>query len=102
MDDLIPKPFAEQNKDTNPVCNRLQHQKILCQANEDKSKGKVDSVASPVVDAVQIVASGFVDPEAFVAVACGASIGVHLKFLRATEYRPVHNDPSCELDFRLC
>jgi hypothetical protein len=34
----------------------------------------------------------FVDPEVLETVVCGAGIGVHLKVLRTTEYRPVHRD----------
>jgi hypothetical protein len=62
--------------------------------SKDESKGKVDSVASPVVDGVQILARVLVDPEVLVAVVRGAGIGVLLLVLRATEYRPVHSDRS--------
>lgn len=59
-----------------------------------KSKGKVDRVASPLVDAVKGFARVFVDPEVLVAIVCGAGAGVHLEVLRAAEHRPVHSDRS--------
>jgi hypothetical protein len=49
--------------------------------NKNNSKGKIDGIATPPVDAVQECTSVFVDPEVLEAVVRGTGAGVHLEAL---------------------
>jgi hypothetical protein len=53
----------------------------VMRTNKNNSKGKIDGIATPPVDAVQECTSVFVDPEVLEAVVRGTGAGVHLEAL---------------------